>query len=160
MLLSRNDYKNKGTACWLVFLQMGSWAICQPWGSPLPYSTAFLYHYPKHNCSNLFYSHILVCMYFSWEKQTNKQKNKQKENQHVDMGNNPLTFKFLVTSFGIAVSLYTSFSEIGLYTFNVFLTLLLFVFFPFVIFFCLFKCFLNIVHHWKLFTIWWSLFLH
>lgn len=43
--------------------------------------------------------------------------------------NNPLTFKFLVTSFGIAVSLYTSFSEIGLYTFNVFLTLLLFMFF-------------------------------
>lgn len=30
--------------------------------------------------------------------------------------NNPLTFTFLVTSFGIAVSLYTSFSEIGLYT--------------------------------------------
>lgn len=49
--------------------------------------------------------------------------------------NNPLTLKFLVTSFGIAVSLYTSFSEIGLYTFNVFLTLLLFMFFPFVIFF-------------------------
>lgn len=43
--------------------------------------------------------------------------------------NNPLTFKFLVTSFGIAVSLYTSFSEIGLYTFNVFLTLLLFMIF-------------------------------
>lgn len=56
--------------------------------------------------------------------------------------NNPLTFKFLVTSFGIAVSLYTSFSEIGLYTFNVFLTLLLFmIFFPFVIFFCLFLVF-------------------
>lgn len=55
--------------------------------------------------------------------------------------NNPLTFKFLVTSFGIAVSLYTSFSEIGLYTFNVFLTLLLFMFFPFVIFFCLFLVF-------------------
>lgn len=37
--------------------------------------------------------------------------------------NNPLTFKFLVTSFGIAVSLYTSFffsssSEIGSYTFK------------------------------------------
>lgn len=61
--------------------------------------------------------------------------------------NNPLTLKFLVTSFGIAVSLYTSFSEIGLYTFNVFLTLLLFMFFPFVIFFCLFLYFLNIVHH-------------
>lgn len=53
--------------------------------------------------------------------------------------NNPLTFKFLVTSFGIAVSLYTSFSEIGLYTFNVFLTLLLFMgFFNFwIFFFCL-----------------------
>lgn len=61
--------------------------------------------------------------------------------------NNPLTFKFLVTSFGIAVSLYTSFfSEIGLYTFNVFLTLLLFVFFPIYDFFCLFGVFLlNIV---------------
>lgn len=34
--------------------------------------------------------------------------------------NNPLTFTFLVTSFGIAVSLYTSFSEIGLYTFMYF----------------------------------------
>lgn len=64
--------------------------------------------------------------------------------------NNPLTFKFLVTSFGIAVSLYTSFSEIGLYTFNVFLTLLLFmVFFNFWIFFFLSfrEFFLNIVHH-------------
>lgn len=56
--------------------------------------------------------------------------------------NNPLTFKFLVTSFGIAVSLYTSFSEIGLYTFTVFLTLLLFMgFFSFVIFFVFFLVF-------------------
>lgn len=55
--------------------------------------------------------------------------------------NNPLTLTFLVTSFGIAVSLYTSFSEIGLYTFNVFLTLLLFVFFPFVVFFVVFCVF-------------------
>lgn len=55
--------------------------------------------------------------------------------------NNPLTFKFLVTSFGIAVSLYTSFSEIGLYTFNVFLTLLLFMFFSICDFFCLFLVF-------------------
>lgn len=61
---------------------------------------------------------------------------KQNENQHVDMGKQSTNIKFLVTSFGIAVSLYTSFSEIGLYTFNVFLTLLLFmVFFQFVIFF-------------------------
>lgn len=65
--------------------------------------------------------------------------------------NNPLTFKFLVTSFGIAVSLYTSFSEIVLYTFKRILTSLLFcLFFPFVFFFCLLR-FLNIVHHRKLF---------
>lgn len=60
--------------------------------------------------------------------------------------NNPLTLKFLVTSFGIAVSLYTSFSEIGLYTFKRILTLLLFIsFFPICVFFCLLH-FLNIVH--------------
>lgn len=56
--------------------------------------------------------------------------------------NNPLTFKFLVTSFGIAVSLYTSFSEIVLYTFKRILTSLLFcLFFPFVFFFLSFAFF-------------------
>lgn len=58
--------------------------------------------------------------------------------------NNPLTFKFLVTSFGIAVSLYTSFFEIGLYTFKHILTSLLFcfVFFLFVfVFFLSFRFF-------------------
>lgn len=110
----------------------------------MPYSTAFLYHYPKRNCSGLFYSHILVCMYFSRVKQKQTKKESKKKKTKTSMliwENNPLTFKFLVTSFGIAVSLYTSFSEIGLYTFNVFLTLLLFMFFPFVIFFCLFLVF-------------------
>lgn len=80
------------------------------------------------------------------EKQTNKQ-NETKTSMLI-WENNPLTFKFLVTSFGIAVSLYTSFSEIGLYTFNVFLTLLLFMIFFYVCdFFLSFWCFLNIVHH-------------
>lgn len=63
--------------------------------------------------------------------------------------NNPLTFKFLVTSFGIAVSLYTSFFEIGLYTFKHILTSLLFCLVFFLLcfsFFCLLH-FLNTVHH-------------
>lgn len=81
---------------------------------------------------------------FQWSKTKTE---KQNENQHVDMGKQSTNIKFLVTSFGIAVSLYTSFSEIGLYTFNVFLTLLLFMFFSVCDFFCLFDCFLNIVHH-------------
>lgn len=56
--------------------------------------------------------------------------------------NNPLTLKFLVTSFGIAVSLYTSFSEIGLYTFKRILTSLLFCsFFTICVFFCLLQFF-------------------
>lgn len=60
--------------------------------------------------------------------------------------NNPLTFTFLVTSFGIAVSLYTSFSEIGLYTFMYF-NIAAFYVFPICDFFCLLHFFLNIVHH-------------
>lgn len=141
VLLSRNHYKTKGQLVDAYFFKRVSGAICQLWGSPLPYSTVFLYHYPKHNCSDLFYSHILVCMYFSWEKQKNKiKKNNKTKTSMLIWENNPLTFKFLVTSFGIAVSLYTSFSEIGLYTFNVFLTLLLFMFFFHLWFFLSFFC--------------------
>lgn len=97
--------------------------------------TAFLYRYPKLNCSDLFYSYTYV--YTSVEIN---------ETSMLIWENNPLTLKFLVTSFGIAVSLYTSFSEIGLYTFKRILTLLLFIsFFPICVFFCLLH-FLNIVH--------------
>lgn len=73
------------------------------------------------------------------QKTKEKQRNTKMKTSMLIWENNPLTFKFLVTSFGIAVSLYTSFSEIGLYTFNVFLTLLLFMgFFIFgFFFFCL-----------------------
>lgn len=77
---------------------------------------------------------------FQLSKTKTKKQNKTKTSMLI-WENNPLTFKFLVTSFGIAVSLYTSFSEIGLYTFNVFLTLLLFMFFPFVFFFVFFCVF-------------------
>lgn len=54
--------------------------------------------------------------------------------------NNPLTLKFLVTSFGIAVSLYTSFSEIGLYTFKHFKHCCFFVFVLFFLMFSLLYC--------------------
>lgn len=80
VLLSRNDYETKGQIV-DIFFQKGSWAICQLWGSPLPYRTAFLYHYPKHNCSNLLCCHILVCMYLSSVKQ--KQKNGKTKKQKI-----------------------------------------------------------------------------
>lgn len=71
-------------------------------------------------------------------------KNKMKTSMLI-WENNPLTFTFLVTSFGIAVSLYTSFSEIGLYTYV--FNIAAFYVFPICVFFCLFDFFLNIVHH-------------
>lgn len=42
-------------------------------------------------------------------KKTNKTTKKGTKTSMLIWENNPLTFKFLVTSFGIAVSLYTSF---------------------------------------------------
>lgn len=72
---------------------------------------------------------------------------KKNETSMLIWENNPLTLKFLVTSFGIAVSLYTSFFlKLVCILLNVFLTLLLFFYFSHLCFFCL-LCFLNIVHH-------------
>lgn len=65
-------------------------------------------------------------------------KSKQIKTSMFIWENNPLTFKFLVTSFGIAVSLYTSFfSEIGSYTFKHILNIAaFFLAFVFYLFFC------------------------
>lgn len=85
-LLSRNYYKTKGQLVDLFFLKRVL--------GPFVNIEAVHCHTVQHSSTItrnitaviLFYSHILVCMYFSWVKQEKRKKKKQNENQHVDMG--------------------------------------------------------------------------
>lgn len=138
MLLSKNNYKTKGQLVDLFF-------VVRVLG-PLTNFEAVRCHTVQR--SSIITQNVTAVSFSILTPSMNVfqlEKEKKKKTSMLIWENNPLTFKFLVTSFGIAVSLYTSFSEIGLYTFkcifNIAAFCIFFFFLPFMYFFFVFCVF-------------------